>query len=214
VRKINIKIELHYLGSLEYFVQLLQADHIVFEINDHFIKQTHRNRCNVLSSNGIQTLSVPVHYKRQMPYKDVIVDYNQDWVKDHCRTIQSAYAKAPYFDYFFDMFRAVWLSKPDRLIDLSVEMMTICLKLLQVDKSFEFSSGYSIPVKNDVSDYRDKILTKQPYEQRNIYKPFGYLQNFGNNFVHNLSLIDLLMCGGTGALEILKKSSFQRNEQI
>ncbi|MBC7920224.1 MAG: WbqC family protein, partial [Ferruginibacter sp.] len=39
-----------------------------------------------------------------------------------------------------------------------------------------------------------------------IYNGIAYVQNFGNTFVPNLSVVDLLFCEGTRARSILEQS--------
>ena len=86
-------------------------------------------------------------------------------------------------------------------------MMTVCLKILQIDMSFNFTFIYKQEVQKDVLDLRNLISPKKPSESRNLYQPISYKQNFGSNFASNLSILDLLMCEGSNALNILKQST-------
>ena len=205
-KSMMICIEPHYMGSLEYFVSLLQVKSIHLEVNDYFVKQTFRNRCYILGSNDVQVLVVPVHHSNKAIYRDVKIDYGQNWLKDHRRAIQSAYGKAPFYDHFYDLFYRVWMSKPVFLMDLSIAMMTICLKILQIDMQIDQTYSYSKPLLGEYVDQRNSILPKISFMNRNIYKPKPYIQNFGNNFVSNLSIIDLLMCEGPNGKAILQRS--------
>lgn len=49
-----------YLPSVFYLKQILQYDTIIIEKNENFIKQTYRNRCNIVSANGLISLSIPL----------------------------------------------------------------------------------------------------------------------------------------------------------
>tara|TARA_A100000164_G_scaffold361655_1_gene376694 strand:+ start:677 stop:1306 length:630 start_codon:yes stop_codon:yes gene_type:complete len=202
-----ICIELHYLGSLEFFTRLINSKKIILEVSDYFLKQTYRNRCYVLGPNRIQMLTIPVHYQKKTIFRDVTIDYHQNWIKNHRKAVQAAYGKAPFYDYFYDLFDQVWVSKPTYLLDLSMSMMTVCLKILQIDMSFNFTSIYKQEVQKDVLDLRNIILAKKPSELRSFYRPISYYQNFGNNFVSNMSILDLLICEGPNALNILKQST-------
>ena len=66
--------------------------------------------------------------------------------------------------------------------------------------------SYSKPLLGEYVDQRNSILPKISFMNRNIYKPKPYIQNFGNNFVSNLSIIDLLMCEGPNGKAILQRS--------
>ena len=98
------------------------------------------------------------------------------------------------------------MSKPVFLMDLSIAMMTICLKILQIDMQIDQTYSYSKPLLVEYVDQRNSILPKISFMNRNIYKPKPYIQNFGNNFVSNLSIIDLLMCEGPNGKAILQRS--------
>ncbi|WP_436517798.1 WbqC family protein [Ekhidna sp. To15] len=199
----TIIIEPHYLGSLEYFVLLSQYEEVCFEIHDSFPKQTFRNRAYVRTSNKIQPLIVPVRYSNGTATKDVLVDYSQRWMKDHWGAFYSGYGKAPFFEYFNEEFRTTWDNKPTRLIDLNLEFIRICFKILHFDIKISFTENYQIGQGND---FRNTINPKKPFSDRKIYEPSPYTQLFGDTFVPNLSIVDLIMCEGPNAAQILNKS--------
>ncbi|MEL7005978.1 MAG: WbqC family protein [Bacteroidota bacterium] len=96
----KLLIEPHYFGNISFYKLIKQYDGIVWEVSDHFLKQTFRNRNVILTANGPLSLVVPVKYGNRTPYKSVSVDYSENWQKKHLRAIQSAYAKSPFFDYY------------------------------------------------------------------------------------------------------------------
>jgi hypothetical protein len=49
-----------YLGGIEWFRQLIAGD-CVIDIGENWVKQTARNRCEIMTSGGVATLVVPVH---------------------------------------------------------------------------------------------------------------------------------------------------------
>jgi hypothetical protein len=55
-------------------------------------------------------------------------------------------------------------------------------------------------------DGRNRISAKTDFGQRNILSPKEYIQNFGNTFVPNLSIVDTLMCEGPNAIKVLLAS--------
>ncbi|RED99832.1 WbqC family protein [Marinoscillum furvescens] len=210
----KIVIEPHYLGSLEYFILLMRSDEVILEVCQHFTKQTYKNRCYILTDKGEMPLSVPVQYGNRTAIKDVRIDHRQSWVRQHWGAFYSAYGKAPFFEYFHDHFRNIWEKKHGFLVDLNVEMMTMCLKILQCDRSFEFTENFTRRVKTEFIDLREYILPKKSFQERKIYLPFPYTQTFGNNFVSNLSILDLIMCEGPQASEVLARSVASGGEQI
>ncbi len=92
-----VLIELHYLPCIAYFAYLAHAESVVIEAHEHYVKQSYRNRCQILTASKVVSLSVPVQKgNRTQLIRDLKIDYSQSWLKDHWRTIASAYGKAPY----------------------------------------------------------------------------------------------------------------------
>lgn len=203
----DILIDLQYLPSLEYFACLLQSENVCIEENEHFVKQTYRNRCHILGANKVEVLSVPViKGNRKILVKDIKIDYNQKWLGNHWRAIVSAYGKAPFFEYYVSYFYDVFYKKGKFLFDFNYELLTLCLKLLQVDKKMFFSERYEHNPGEGVLDVRSVIHPKRDHAKNSFYVPYSYNQIFGKNFVENMSIIDLLFCEGPNASSVLKNS--------
>lgn len=199
----TLVIEPHYLGSLEYYALLSQYDAITLEVNDRFRKQTFRNRCYLLGSNGVLPLILPLRYSNEMTIKEVTLDHSQRWKKDHWGAFYSAYGKAPFFEYFSEMFSEIWNKKHTHLIDINHDFLTLTLKLLQLDVKVAYTEKY---IDLHDQDFRDVILPKKPFTDRKIYHPTPYTQLFGDTFVPNLSIVDLIMCEGPQARQVLTAS--------
>ncbi len=210
----KLLIEPHYLGSIEYFSLITRADELVFEINQHFTKQSFKNRCVFLTANGEQTLSIPVSYGNRTPFKEVKIDQSQSWLRVHWGSFSSAYGKSPFYEFFEEQFHTVWFAKHRYLIDLNLDMMTLCLSLLQIDRPLKLTEIYDNEVDAAIFDIRELILPKTNYTDRTFYCPEEYDQVFGNKFVSNLSIIDLIMNEGSNALNVLKKSIRKIPEQL
>ena len=196
-------IDLQYLPSLEYFCTLLQHDEIVIEAHEYFEKQSYRNRCIIQTTNKIDTLTVPVQNgNKKVLIRDLKIDYSQDWTRRHWGAIYSGYGKSPFFEYYSEYFKKILDKKPDFLFDLNFELLTICLKLLRLEKNIIFTENYAKIVKND---FRGQIHPKRSFEDNEVYESVVYRQNFGNEFEPNLSIIDLLFCQGNQSLSVLKE---------
>ncbi len=78
-----------YFGNLSYYSALIKEFSIIFEAKEHFIKQTYRNRCEVLTGNGIQAISIPVIRKNgsKTAIDEVEISNDTDWKKDHWKAI-------------------------------------------------------------------------------------------------------------------------------
>ncbi len=202
----QLLVEPHYLGCLEYYGQLMASSEIHLEVCAHFTKQTYKNRSYFLTSNGVMPVSIPVKYGNRTPFKEVVIAHDQTWVRNHHGAFYSAYGKAPFYEYFQSYFHTVWEKKHKFLLDLNLQMMTICLKVLQIDRPIVLTKKYEKIPDHRLIDLRERILPKKTFEHRNLYLPFPYTQTFGNIFVPNLSIVDLIMCEGSRASEVLTKS--------
>lgn len=202
----HLLIEPHYFGSIEYYVLLDDASEVCWEVEEHFLKQTYRNRTTILTASGPQNLVVPVRYRNHMPVKEVKVDYSQRWIKDHWGAIYSAYGKAPYFEYYGPEFLALIEARPVYLVDLCRSIVTLCLKCLQIDRSIDLTVRYEKTPDSPIRDLRGLIHPKKPYTQRSIYQSEAYFQNFGKEFVPNLSILDLLFSLGDESISVIRKS--------
>lgn len=197
--------DLFYLPPIEYFVATLGFEEIQIDQTERFQKQTLRNRANILLANKIEVLSVPVvgSSKKQF-YKDVKIDYNQKWKNVHLRGIQSAYGKAPFFEYFYPYFDQIYEKNLTFLFDLNHDLLTVCLKLLRVKANLKLIRDCDL--EQESIDLRGVIRTKEEFTQRDIMTPYHYPQMFGLDFVPNLSILDLLFCMGPESLQVLLHS--------
>ena len=89
-----------YLAPVQYFSKLAAYKEVWVEMTEHFLKQTYRNRCTILTANGPQNLSIPVaegsNSKRLI--RDVVISYDYPWQKLHWKAMLSAYNNAPFFE--------------------------------------------------------------------------------------------------------------------
>jgi hypothetical protein len=197
--------DLFYLPPIEYFVATLGFEEIQIDQTERFQKQTLRNRTNILLANKVEVLSVPVtgSNKKQL-YKEVKIDYNQKWKNVHLRGIQSAYGKAPFFEYFYPYFDQIYEKNLTFLFDLNLDLLTVCLKLLSVKTKLKLVTESDSA--QESIDLRGIINTKVEFTQRDIMTPYVYPQMFGLDFVPNLSILDLLFCMGPESLQVLRNS--------
>lgn len=201
----GILTELYYLPNIEYFAAIEGEEKLVIDDCEKFRKQTFRNRTSVLLANKTESLSVPVYEgNKQKPYRDIRIDYNQKWLNIHLRGIQSAYGKAPFFEFYFPYFEQVFRQNVPFLMDLNLKLLTVCLKLLKAESQIQLLS--EVGENHDFRDLRGVISAKEDYKSRELYKPAPYNQLFGLDFVPNLSVIDLLFCLGPESPAIIRAS--------
>ena len=201
------KILIHpsYFPSVSHFVAIAQADLVTFEMEDHFQKQTNRNRMYIYSPNGIQLLNIPVKHSTEphQKIKEVRLETAFDWQKQHFKSLEAAYRTSPFFEYFEDDIRVVFEKKHTFLMDLNLETMALVSKCLGLEFDYNETEEYFHMVTDKV-DYRGLVNGK-----KDLSNFESYTQVFGDKhgYINNLSILDLLFNEGRYALDYLKKQT-------
>jgi len=200
----DILIHPTYFPSISHFVAMEQADTITFETEDNFQKQTNRNRTYIYSPNGIQLLNIPVKHSGEshQKTKDVKIESDFDWQKQHFKSLEAAYRSSPFFEYFEDDIRPLFEKKYTFLLDLNFETMDFVSKCLRMKLDYDTTTEYFREVdSNTVIDFRYLVNGKKDNS-----KFESYTQVFGEKygFLNNLSILDLLFNEGKYALDYLK----------
>jgi len=202
----QVLADLHYFPCLEFFTAILQAEELHFSPLDRYQRQSFFNRCQIRLANKVETLSVPIVGRRPKIASSAIrIDYEQNWEKVHLRGIQSAYGKAPFYEFYFPYFESVFQRKHEFLWDLNWEMLTICLKLLDLPvKMIRLTDPI---ISEQIVDIRRLIAPSGHFSERDFYQSQPYFQLFGSDFESNLSILDLLFCEGPASKSLLLKST-------
>lgn len=203
----TLLIDLHFLPSLEYFCLLSAFENISLEKNEHYIKQTYRNRCFIKTSQGVEMLTVPLTRKHgKVSFADVQIDYSTRWPDIFWRTIESAYRNSPYYEHYADDLHKIIHSGKSSIFEMNFELLSFCLKTLRWSQHLSVTSQYQKSVNEAFSDMRSTITTRNTYIARGFYSPTPYYQVFGSGFEENLSILDLLFCTGPQAGQVLLTS--------
>ena len=193
-----------YFPSISHFVAMAQSEKIVFEMEDNFQKQTNRNRTYIYSPNGVQLLNIPVKHSKQIHQKtkDIKIENDFDWQKQHFKSLEAAYRSSPFFEYFEDEIRPIFEKKHIFLLDLNFEAMNIVSKCLRMQFEYETTTEYFHEVdSNTILDFRTLADGKKDESQFEVYTQV-FEEKHG--FLNNLSILDLLFNEGRYALDYLK----------
>jgi WbqC-like protein family len=206
-----VLIDLHYLPSLEYFCALYPFEKIVLERQEHFVKQSFRNRCHIHTSQGKQMLIVPVTEKHgKISMGEIKIDNNQKWQNNHWRAIESSYRKAPFFEFYSDDLKGIIYKNHELLFELNKDLLSFCLRTMKIKVEVSESVSFEKTYDEAVLDLRGQISAKTSYDTRTFYHAVPYQQVFGNGFAENLSFLDLLFCEGPNSLKVIGNSVIWR----
>jgi hypothetical protein len=195
-------IEIHYLPCIEYVSLLIQSNQVDFEVMENFPKQTFRNRTYLLGANGTECLTVPTSHisGQKVLTKDITIDYHQDWQRRHMGAIRAGYGKAPFFEYFEPYIADIFAKKNKFLVDLNIDFIQFVMKILNVKFTYTLTDQFCLTAHQT---YWNQINAKQDWQLRGDFKSIPYRQSFGDSFVPNLSILDLLMNHGKESRNIL-----------
>lgn len=207
----NILIHPLYFGSIEQFVAIAQADGVTFEKHDNYQKQTYRNRTYIATPEGPLLLNIPIKHTSKgkrgerervhQKYKDVKIENDFRWQREHWKSIQIAYRSSPFFEFYEDDFAPLYQKPHTFLMDFNLETFAILKEALRLDITVDFTETYQ-PKPLEIQDFRTLAIAKnttgfQP-------EPYIQVQEKHHRFLPNLSIIDLLFNMGPQSLPYLK----------
>ena len=187
----NVLLQSVYAGNVNYYAALVKAKSVLIDINEHFLKQSYRNRCIIYTSNGPLALSIPVIKKNKTPMKNVLIDVNKDWKTNHWRAISSAYNSSPFFEFYCDELKEV----------LSKEYSS----LANLNRALLITSETYITIKDSELDLRSTLNPKKTFKGSDTYPRYIQIFEAKYGFQSNLSILDLLFHEGPESLNYLTK---------
>lgn len=182
------------------------------DVGEHYVKRSYRNKCSILSANGVMALTVPLSRSSSddadlthAAMKDLKVSYDDNWRHVHWQSLVSAYNMSPFFGYYEDDIKPLFERKFDYLVDLNAEAMDIVNRLLMMDDVTINVSETYIPAQTVELDLRNQITPKTHLDdfcQKEYYQVFS--EKYG--FQPNLSILDLLFNLGPESRVVLRDS--------
>lgn len=133
-----------YLGNLQYYSKLLSGEACI-DLHEHYLKQSYRNRCDILSAGGVMSLTVPVYHTGGVgtPTREIRIDYSKRWQHRHWQAIVSAYRGSPYFAHYEEHFAPLYRQRFDLLAELNDTLQRTVLHLLDPSGGAAARIGYT-----------------------------------------------------------------------
>lgn len=197
-----------YAPPLQYMAKLYAAGEACIEAHETYVKQSYRNRCSILTSTGVQSLTIPVEHSAEvrLETRSIRISDHGAWRHQHLQALATAYGTSPYFEYYWDDVRGV-LERPYSLLwDLNVAMLTELIRLMGLEVSLRETTHF-VPPSEEADDWRYRIRPRQPLPDASFACP-TYYQPFAERtgFVANLSALDLLFNMGPESPLVLRDS--------
>ncbi|SFH94545.1 WbqC family protein [Halpernia frigidisoli] len=200
----NQLFPLFYLPPISWFSKFLEKDSKpVIEKFENFPKQTYRNRTNIYGANGKLTLVIPINHTGSRLYKDTKISYDENWQKQHWKSIKNAYQSSPYFEFYEDRCAKIYEKKEKFLFDFNLNALEILISISKTAQNLQFSDKYES--EPSALDLRSAFSAKNNPDQKfsQYYQIFE--EKYG--FIENLSVCDLFFNLGPESLIYLKNHS-------
>jgi len=184
-----------------YFRQLLIQEDSKVEAYENYQKQSFRNRCIILSSSGLQSLTIPVKHGNSMLIRDIEIETKEHWQKKHWRSIETCYGTSPYFTYYRDYFEKQFEKHVRFLFDWNFEILTIFCSIFQIEppgltEIWQLETFDAIDLRNTIHPKKAIDNSLKIYPSTFIVKPleqpylssFDLLFNMGPDSLNHLTL--------------------------
>lgn len=212
-------LQSNYIPWKGYFHIIQSVDHFVFLDTAQFTVRDWRNRNQIKTPEGKLWLTVPTNGSQNMKINEVKIDNSTSWAEDHFHTLERNYCRTPFFAEFKEFLQKVYLENSwEYLSDLNQYLIVEISRFLGIDTEFHLSTEFILlPGKNekiisivhqlagteylsgpsaksyidhDLFAINDIKVSFMDYSQYTVYKqPWG-------DFVHDVSILDLLFYGG------------------
>lgn len=197
-------LPMFYLPPITWFTQLnAHQPDIFIEKEEHFPKQTYRNRANIYSPDGMLSLVVPVvkGSKVHTKIKDVRISYDFRWQRLHWMSLESCYRRSAYFEFYEDDLAPFYQKQFDFLFDFNEQLLHLLLKAIKIKAVPQNTQDYERVYPPAVLDLRKDISSKKEYDIQQ--KPYFQVFEERHGFLKNLSIVDLLFSQGPHSINYL-----------
>ena len=206
----------YFLPYIGYWQLINAVDKFVVFDDVHFIKRGWINRNRILVQMQPQYITIPLAKASQnVLIKDISI-VNSDWKTKMLKTIEINYKKAPEFTRVLPLIKNIVENQHDDLTVFLVKSIQSILRYIGIEKMLLRSSELNYDRRGNGSD---KILSicnalgansyynlsgghnlynKTDFNERNLELRFiqseqiEYIQ-FSNDFIENLSILDIMM---------------------
>ena len=213
MKPFDLLLSTAYAPPISHFAKLYeyQGKAIGLEAQEHYLKQSYRNRCRILSPNGVQALTIPVEQSLSLKTKirDVRISEHGSWRHLHAQALRTAYGASPFFEYYADELLPFYERRYSFLWDFNEELLRVLIRQLQLEVNWSATEEFADPAEEcpETCDLRYVIHPKKRHSVAGLMRP-PYYQLYQDRFgfVEELSILDLLFEMGPESLLILRDS--------
>lgn len=219
-----------YIPWRGFFHQIAKADVFIFYDDVQYDKRGWRNRNRIKTAHGPQWLTIPVSasgvQQEGTPINQIKIQNETAWQEEHWKTIEQAYAKAPYFDQYAYMLYEFYKRRTNYLVDFTVATTVALASILGLTDTRFIRSSSLDGIEGTKTERLINILTKlgadhyitgpsaenyidhKQFDDRGIqleFMEYNYpdYQQLHGDFEPQVSIIDLMFMQGSRALDFI-----------
>lgn len=220
----------NYLPWLGYFRKIARCDRFIFLDDVQYVRRGFVNRNRIKTSQGPTWLTVPVEVKGRYTARinEMMPCWETPWVRQHLRTLELNYARAPYYGEVMSTVIAPVLREAESIRSglawVNTALIRRICEYLGIETPFVYASGFSVPAQSTDrlielthrvggtaylsgaggDDYQDpKAFSDAGIDLLyNFFEHPCYTQLWGP-FEPNLSIVDALFCCGRSTAAFL-----------
>ena len=185
-----------YFGSVGYYATMARYRRVVVDRDlryDKRFKSVHR--CEIADTRGRLMLTVPVSKSSPRRWADATVSDHGGWWDVHRVSLESAYGRTPFFEYYIDRFLPLVQDTSVSIVDLDCCIDAVVRRTLGLECEVEYAVGDM----DAVDDYR-----------RGMYPsvadvPYYQVRADRLGFLPGLSILDLIFNMGPEAPLMLER---------
>lgn len=100
-----------YFAPIGYYVRLFNGP-VLIETQEHYEKQTLRNRCVIATGQGPQVLSINVEKgnRPHVPVTQVRLSSHANWMHQHLYSLATYYGNSPFYEFYIDDLKEIMLT--------------------------------------------------------------------------------------------------------
>jgi len=213
----------HYFPWEGYLKKIMAVDRFILMDEVQLTDSSPMYRHSMLAINGeSKYITIPFDkkdYKRK-PYKEIRINAQIDWQKNHYNFMKENYGKSPYFEEVMSAIHPVLSKKYDFLCDVTIDSVGLLAKLFDIKTELLLMSSLNYPKeskKNQLvldlclsadADYylsgkgAKKYMELTPFTEKGIQVEFQnfiqapYPQHSSSTFVGGLTILDMLFSIG------------------
>jgi len=227
-------VQSNYIPWKGYFDLINSVDEFILFDDGQYTKRDWRNRNMIKTPQGPFWLTIPVQVKGKFFQKISETKISDaKWSANHWKSIQHHYAKAHYFHQYEESLKELYLNcKETFLSQINYQFIQYICALLGIKTVLSFSSNFEIvDGKNErlihlckqakateyisgpsAKCYLDPVMFEQNGLRLSFmdYSDYPIYRQCHPPFIHEVSILDLILCEGPHAVHFMKTFSKEK----